>query len=190
VADAREAIEAAGIDESVSDDQNRAMLWAARAEVLAAEARYAEAAAAAQRGTGSAQTLWLGHPAIKASLMVGTWSAIRAGDRAQAQAMVERLAHEPLAELSPRLAAHRALLRAMLAGPDEAAGLYAEAVQGARAAGSPWRLAIALAEQANAGIDRDAALAEVTAILEGLGAPAAFDRLVPDARPARAAAAT
>ena len=190
VAGAREAIEAAGFDESVSDEQNRAMLWAARAEVLAAEGRYAEAAAAAERGAGSAQTLWLGHPAIKAAIMVGTWCAVRAGDRAPAQAMVERLAHEPLAELAPRLYAHRALLRAMLADPGQAAGLYAEAVRSARATGSPWRLALALAEQANADMDADAALAELTAILERLGAQAALERLVPDASPARAAAAT
>jgi tetratricopeptide (TPR) repeat protein len=190
VAAARAAIEAAGFDESVSDEQNRAGLRSARAEVLAAEGRYAEAAAAARRGAEAAATLWLGHPAVKMSIMLETWCALRAGDRVPAEAAVERLTREPLGRLSPRLGAHRALLQAMLAAPGDAPTLHAEAVAAARRAGSPWQLAMALAEQANAGIDADAALAELRAILERLGAQAALERLVPDASPARAAAAT
>jgi hypothetical protein len=61
--------------------------------------------------------------------------------------------------------------------PAEAEPLHMEAVTLARAAGDPWHLAIALAEQANAGIDRDAALAEAAAILERLGAAPALERL-------------
>ncbi len=171
-----------------SDEQNRAMLWSARAEVLAAEGRYAEAAAAAHRGAWAAETLWLGHPAVKASIMLETWCALRAGERGPAVAMVERLEREPLGALSPRLRAHRALLCAMLAAPADAGALFAEAVALAREAENPWQLAMALAEQATAGVDRDEALAEARAILGRLGAEAALERLVPDASPARAAA--
>jgi hypothetical protein len=46
-----------------------------------------------------------------------------------------------------------------------------------RAVRDPWYLAIALAEQANAGIDRDASLAECAAILGRLDAGAALERL-------------
>jgi class 3 adenylate cyclase/tetratricopeptide (TPR) repeat protein len=188
VAPARQAIEAAGFDESVGDEQNRAMLWSTRAEVLAAEGSYAEAAAAAHRGAWAAETLWLGHPAVKASIMLETWCALRAGERAPAVAMVERLDREPLGALSPRLRAHRALLCAMLAAPADAGALFPEAVALAREAENPWQLAVALAEQATAGVDRDEALAETRAILGRLGAEAALERLVPDASPARAAA--
>jgi class 3 adenylate cyclase/tetratricopeptide (TPR) repeat protein len=174
---AREAIEAAGFDESVSDEQNRASLWSARADVLAAEGRYAEAAAAARRGAEAAATLWLGHPAVKVSIMLETWCALRAGDRGPAEAMVERLAREPLGELSPRLVAHRALLQAMLAAPADAPALYADAVAAARRGASPWQLAITLAEQAAAGADRARALAEAQSILERLGAAGALGRL-------------
>jgi hypothetical protein len=102
--------------------------------------------------------------------------------------MVERLAREPLGALSPRLAAHAALLRAMLAAPSDAAPRYAEAAELARRGESPWQLAVTLAEQAAAGLDRDEALAEARTILGRLGAEAALDRIVPDANPARAAA--
>ena len=184
---AREALEAAGFDESISDEQNRAMLWWARAEVLAGESRYGEAAAAAHHGSAAAATLWIGHPAVKASIMIESWCALRAGDRATGAEMLERLEQEPLGGLSPRLVAHRALLRAMLADESGAAELYAAAIPLARSAGSPWHLAIALSEQAAAGVDRDESLAEVRAILGRLGAAAAIDRIVPDASPARAA---
>ena len=65
----------------------------------------------------------------------------------------------------------------MLAAPADAAAAHAASVAAARAGGAPWNLALALAEQANAGIDRDAALAEAAAILERLGAGAALERL-------------
>jgi tetratricopeptide (TPR) repeat protein len=186
---AREALEAAGFDESVSDEQNRAMLWAARADVLASESRYTEAAAAAHHGSAAAATLWIGHPAVKASMILETWCALHAGDRAPAEAWLDRLEQEPLAGLSPRLVAHRALLRAMLADEAGAAELYAAAIALARSAGSPWHLAIALAERAAAGIESDELLAEARAILDGLGAAAALDRIAPPAHPPRAAAA-
>jgi class 3 adenylate cyclase/tetratricopeptide (TPR) repeat protein len=189
IAAAREAIAAVGFDESVSDEQSRAGLWAARAELLAGEGRYAEAATAAHRGAGAAATLWLGHPAVKTAIILETWCALRVGDRAPAESMVERLAREPLGALSPRLAAHGALLRAMLAAPADAAPLYAEAVALARRGASPWQLAVALAEQAAAGVDRDEALAEARTIFGRLGAEAALHRIVPDASPAPAAAA-
>ena len=186
---AREALEAAGFDESVSDEQNRAMLWAARADVLASESRYTEAAAAAHHGSAAAATLWIGHPAVKASMILETWCALHAGDRAPAEAWLDRLDQEPLGGLSPRLVAHRALLRAMLADEAGAAELYAAAIALARSAGSPWHLAIALAERAAAGIESDESLAEARAILDGLGAAAALDRIAPPAHPSRAAAA-
>jgi class 3 adenylate cyclase/tetratricopeptide (TPR) repeat protein len=176
---AHEAVEAAGFDESVGDEQNRAILWAARSEVLAAESRYAEAAAAAHHGSAAAATLWIGHPAVKASIMIESWSAIRAGDRATGEAMLERLEQEPLGTLSPRLVAHRALLRAMLADEADAIELHAAAIALARSSGSPWHLAIALSERATAGIESDEALAEVRAILGRLGATAAYDRIAP-----------
>jgi tetratricopeptide (TPR) repeat protein len=185
---AREALEAA-FDESVSDEQNRAMLWAARADVLASESRYTEAAAAAHHGSAAAATLWIGHPAVKASIILETWCALRAGDRAPAEATLDRLEQEPLGGLSPRLVAHRALLRAMLADEAGAAELYAAAIPLARSAGSPWHLAIALAARAAAGIESDESLAEARAILDGLGATAALDRIAPPAHPSRAAAA-
>ncbi len=186
---AREALEAAGFDESISDEQNRAMLWWARAEVLAGESRHSEAAAAAHHGSAAAATLWIGHPAVKASIMIESWCALRAGDRATGAEMLERLEQEPLGGLSPRLVAHRALLRAMLADESGAAELYAAAIPLARSAGSPWHLAIALAEQAAAGVESDEALAEVREILGRLDATAALDRIAPPASQARTAAA-
>ena len=186
---AREALAAAGVDESVSDEQNRATLWTARAEVLAAESRYAEAAAAAHHAAAAAETLWIGHPAVKASTVLESWCALRAGDRAPAEATLARLEQVPLGRLSPRLVAHRALLRAMLTDDPDAAELYTAAVELARAAGSPWHLAIALAERAAAGFERDESLAETRAILERLGAPAALDRLAPPAMPRTTTAA-
>jgi hypothetical protein len=174
---AREALESVGFDETVPDDQNRAMLWAARAEVLAGEARYPEAAAAAHEAVAIHGSMGIGHPAVKQGLILETWCALRAGDRGPADWVFGRFADEPLARLSPRVAAHLALLRAMLAGPAEAADAHAASVQAARAAGSPWHLAVALAEHANAGVDRDAALAEAAAILERLDAAPALERL-------------
>jgi len=174
---AREALESVGFDETVSDDQNRAMLWSARAEVLAGEGRYAEAAAAAHESVGIQGSMGLGHPAIKAGMILETWCALRAGDRGPAEEALARFADEPLARQSPRVSAHLALLRAMLAAPADAAAAHAASVAAARAGGAPWYLAIALAEQANAGVDRDAALAECAAILERLGAGPALERL-------------
>jgi class 3 adenylate cyclase/tetratricopeptide (TPR) repeat protein len=182
----REALASVSFDESVSDEQNRALLWSARAEVLAAEGRDAEAAAAASEAARVHETLWLGHPAVKAGLMLQTWCALRAGDRGPAEAALVEIADEPITRQSPRLRAHCALLRAMLAPAAEAPGAFADAVALARSGGSPWHLAIALAEQANAGVDRDTAVAETGAILERLGAGAALERLVRP--PARAAA--
>jgi hypothetical protein len=103
--------------------------------------------------------------------------------------MVERLGREPLGALSHRLVAHRALLRAMLAPASDAAALHAESVALARRGESPWQLAVALAEQAAAGVNRDESLAEARAILGRLGAETVLDRIVPDASPARAAVA-
>jgi tetratricopeptide (TPR) repeat protein len=187
---ARAAIAASGFDDLMTDEQNLAQLWLARSEALAAEGRFADAAAAAGHGAAAAATMGFGHPAVKSSLILGSWCAYRADDRAAAAATLEQLEALPAGSHSPRLSAHRDLLRALLAAPADAPARFREAVATARAADSPWRLAIALAEQANAGVDCDAALAELTAILERLGAQAALDRLVPDASPARAAAAT
>jgi class 3 adenylate cyclase/tetratricopeptide (TPR) repeat protein len=177
VAAAREAHASVGFDEATTDDQNRAQLWAARAELLAAEARYADAAAAAHNGVLLRGSMGLGHPAVKAALMLETWCALRADDRGPAEEALARLAGEPIARQSPRIGAHLALLRAMLAGPGDAASAHAGSVQAARAAGSPWQLAIALAEGANAGVERAAALSEAAAILEQIGAAAALERL-------------
>jgi len=178
LAAAARTLAAAGFDETTVDEQARAFLWGTRAELLAAEGRYAEAAAAAGRGWERVDALGLGHPAAKAAFIVGTWCGLRAGDPAQAQSALELLEGDPLGRLSPRLRAHRALLRAMLAAdPTEAEPLHAEAVALARAARDPWQLATALAEQANAGVDREAALAEAAVILERLGASAALERL-------------
>jgi class 3 adenylate cyclase/tetratricopeptide (TPR) repeat protein len=177
VAAAREMLESIRFDESVGDEQNRALLWAARAELLAAEGRDADAAAAASNAVRVNDGLWLGHPAVKAGLMLETWCALRAGDRGPTERILAQLADEPLARQSPRLRAHLALLRAMLAPPAEAPGAFAEAVAQARSGDAPWHLAVALAEQANAGIDREAALAEARTILERLGAAPALERL-------------
>jgi tetratricopeptide (TPR) repeat protein len=178
VAAARDTLDAANLDHSTVDEQVRAFLWATRAEVLAAESRYADAAAAAHTGWERLDALGLGHPAAKASFVLGTWAGLRAGDPAPARLALETLEHDLLGRRSPRLRAHGALLRAMLAAdPAEAEPLHREAVALARAAGDPWHLAIALAEGANAGIGRDAALAEAAAILERLGASAALERL-------------
>ena len=122
--------------------------------------------------------LGLGHPAVKASIILETWCGLRAGDAAPARSTVVQLDGDLLGRRSPRLRAHRALLRAMLeADPTEAGPLHAEAVTLTRAANDPWYLAIALAEQANAGIDRDAGLAEAAGILERLGAAPVLARL-------------
>jgi class 3 adenylate cyclase/tetratricopeptide (TPR) repeat protein len=174
----------AAFDESAGDEQIRAFLWWVRAELLAAESRYADAAATAHRGTEQIDHLGLGHPGAKASVLLETWSALRAGDRGPADALLERLEGDPLGRRSPRLRAHRALLQAMTAtDPDEAGPRFLEAVELARSGGAPWHLAIALAEQANAGVDREAAVAEAAAILGRLGAGAALERLVhPDVR--------
>jgi hypothetical protein len=177
VAAAREALESVGFDETVPDDQNRAMLWTARAEVLAGEGRYADAAAAAHESMAIHESMGLGHPAIKAGMILETWCAFRAGDRGPAEEALARFADEPLARQSPRVSAHLALLRAMLAAPADAPAAHAASVEAARAGGAPWNLALALAEQANAGVDREAALAECAAILERLGAAAALERL-------------
>ncbi len=124
---------------------------------------------------------------MKSSLIVGSWCAYRAGDRAATAAALEQLEALPAGSLSPRLSAHRHLLRALLAAPADATTRFRAAVEAARASGSPWHLALALAEQANADIDADAALAELAEILQRLGAGAALERLVPPARAARAA---
>jgi len=187
IAEAKAAIAESGFDDPMTDSQNLAQLRLARAEALAAESRFAEAATAAGNGADLAASLGIGHPAVKASLILGSWCAYRAGDRAAAGAALERLEALPAGAVSPRLAAQRALLRALLAAPADAAARFAAAVETARAAGSPWRLAVTLAEQANAGIDAEAAIAETQAILEGLGAGAALARLT-DAADDRAAA--
>ena len=178
VSAAADTLEAAGLDDSTSDEQIRAFLWGARAELLAADSRYAEAAAAARRGCERVDALGLGHPAAKAALVVETWCGLRAGDRAPAREAVAQLEHDILGRLSPRLRSHAALLRAMLAAdPAEVGALHAEAVAAARASGDPWYLAIALAERANAGVEPAAALDEAAAILERLGAGPALERL-------------
>jgi hypothetical protein len=177
VADARAAIAAAGFEDPVSDEQNRAQLELARAEALAAEGRFAEAAAGAQLAGEGAVTMGLGHPAVKAAVRLGSWCAWRAGDKAAAAAALERLDGLPPGALPRSLRAHRALLRALLAAPAEATARFGEAIAAARPMGNPWQLAIALAEQANAGIDAETALAETRTILTRLGAEPAFARL-------------
>jgi class 3 adenylate cyclase/tetratricopeptide (TPR) repeat protein len=178
VAAAAATLAAAGFDETTADEQARAFLWTTRAELLAAESRHAEAAAAAHKACERVDALGLGHPAVKAALILETWCGLRAGEPAPARSLLARLEPDPLGRRSPRLRAHCALLRAMLADPGDAEPLYGEAVALARSAAGPWHLAIALAEQANAGVDREAAMAEAAAILEGLGAAAALRRLV------------
>jgi class 3 adenylate cyclase/tetratricopeptide (TPR) repeat protein len=178
VSEAREAIAASGFVESDSDEQNRAQLWLARSEALAGESRFAEAAAIARRGADGFATLGLGHPAVKASCILESWCEFHAGDRPAAAASLERLEDLRPAGASPRLLAHRSLLRALLADGDGAGALFAEAVDAARRSGSPWQLAMALGEQAAAGFDREAALAETRAVLERLGAVAALERIL------------
>jgi tetratricopeptide (TPR) repeat protein len=178
VASATATLAAAAFDEATVDAQARAFLWGTRAELLAAESRYADASAAAHKGWERVDALGLGHPAAKAALVLETWCSLRAGDPAPARSALERLEPAPLGRHSPRIRAHCALLRAMLAtDPVEGEPLHDEAVALARGAGDPWHLAIALAEQANAGVERDAALAEAAAILERLGAAPALERL-------------
>ena len=127
---------------------------------------------------------------MKATFIVGSWCEFHAGDRAAVAASLERLEGIRPAGASPRLLAHRALLRALLAEGDGAGALFAEAVDVARRAGSPWPLATALGEQAAAGFDRDAAQSEARSILERLGATAALERIMsrPGDRPAAIAA--
>jgi class 3 adenylate cyclase/tetratricopeptide (TPR) repeat protein len=190
VSEARAAIAASGFDESDSDEQNRAQLWLARSEVLASESRFAEAAALARHGAAGSATLGLGHPAVKASFILESWCEFHAGERAAAAASLERLEAIRPGGASPRLLAHRSLLRALLAEGDGAEALFAEAVDAARRAGSPWPLATALGEQAAAGYERETALAEARAILEQLGAAAALARIMsrPGDQPAARAA--
>jgi tetratricopeptide (TPR) repeat protein len=178
VAAASATLAAAGFDETTADEQARAFLWATRAELLAAESRYADAAAAAHQGQERMDALGLGHPAVKAAAILETWCGLRAGDQAPARSALARFEADPLGRRSPRIRAHGALLRAMLAtDAGDAEPLYEEAVALSRAAGDPWHLAIALAEQANAGVGREAALAEAASILERLGAAPALERL-------------
>jgi len=177
VAAAARTMAAAGFDETTADEQARGFLWGTRGELLAAELRYADAAAAAHRGLERVDALGLGHPAAKAALILETWCGLRAGDPAPARSAVELIESDPLGRRSPRLRAHGALLRAMLAATADAAAAHAASVDAARAGEAPWHLAIALAERANAGVERDASLAEAAAILERLGASAALERL-------------
>jgi hypothetical protein len=177
VADARAAIAASGFDESDSDEQNRAQLWLASAEALAGESRFAEAAAIARRGADGFATLGLGHPAVKESFILESWCEFHAGDRPAAEASLQRLEDLPSTGGSPRLLAHRSLMRALLAEGDAAEVQFAEAVDSARRSGTPWQLAITLGEQAAAGYDRDPSLAEAREILERLCALAALERI-------------
>jgi class 3 adenylate cyclase/tetratricopeptide (TPR) repeat protein len=174
---ARESLSGVKYDEAESDDQKRAILWWARSELLAAEARYSDAAAAAREAIRMHESVGFGHPAVKSAILLETWCALRAGDPRPAEDAVAQFGGSPLARQSPRIRAHLALLQAMLAGPADAEAAHTASVEAARAGQAPWHLAIALAEQANAGIDREAALAEAAAILERLGASAALERL-------------
>ena len=88
---ARAAIAGSGFEDPMADEQNLAQLWLARSEALAGEGRFAEAAAAGAHGAAGAATLGIGHPAVKSSLIVGSWCAYRAGDRAAAAAALEQL---------------------------------------------------------------------------------------------------
>ena len=176
---ALEAIASSGIDASAPDVQSRATLYAARAETLAAQSRFAEAADVARSGGELTAVLGIRHPAVKMAFIAQTHSALRAGDGATAAAGLARLDALPAGSISPRLNAHRALLRAMLGDPADAEWLFAVAVAHAREVGNPWQLAVTLAEQAAAGVDRPAALAEAADVLARLGAAAALERLVP-----------
>ena len=134
------------------------------------------------------ETLWLGHPAVKASIMLETWCALRAGDAGprwpwssasiRSRSAASRRGFEPTARL----------LRAMLAAPADAGALFPEAVALARVGREPVAARPGARRAGNGGIDRDEALAEARAILGRLGAEAALDRLVPPASPARTAA--
>ncbi len=177
IAAAGDSLAAWRFDESDSDDQKRAILSWARTELLAAQARYSEAVATAHEAVAIHQSMGFGHPAVKAAMLLETWCGLRAGDPGPAEEALARFADDPLARHSARIRAHLALLRAMLAGPDDAAAAHAVSVEAARTAGAPWHLAMALTEQANAGVDRGAALDEAAAILERLGAQAALERL-------------
>jgi class 3 adenylate cyclase/tetratricopeptide (TPR) repeat protein len=177
LAAARDSLARVRFDEAESDDQKRAILWWARAELLAAEGRYPEAAATAHKAVAIHESLGFGHPAVKAAVILETWCALRAGDRGPADRAFAHLAEAPLARQSPRLRAHLALLRAMLAGPADTEAAHGASVEAARAGEAPWHLAMALAEQANAGVDREAALTEASEILERLGASPALARL-------------
>ena len=124
--------------------------------------------------------------------MVESWCALRAGDRATgAGAWSSGSRRSRWAGSRRGSVAHRALLRAMLADDPAAAGaVRRRAIPLARVRRhrrGGWL--IALAEQAKAGIEGDAALAEVRAILERLGATAALDRIAPPASQARTAVA-
>jgi tetratricopeptide (TPR) repeat protein len=122
---AADTLKAAGFDETTADEQVRAFLWGTRAEILAAEERYAEAASAAHNGLERVDALGLGHPAAKAALVLETWCGLRAGDPAPARSAIDLLGRDPLGRRSPRLRAHCALLRAMLAtDPAEAEPLH------------------------------------------------------------------
>ena len=83
---AREALAAAGFDESVSDEQNRAMLWAARAEVLAAGVAVHRGRGRGPPRIGAARDA-LDRPSGREGIDDSRvrWCALRAGDRAPAE---------------------------------------------------------------------------------------------------------
>ena len=72
------------------------------------------------RGADGFATLGLGHPAVKESFILESWCEFHAGDRAAAAASLERLEELPRTGGSPRLLAHRSLMRALLAEGDDA----------------------------------------------------------------------
>jgi class 3 adenylate cyclase/tetratricopeptide (TPR) repeat protein len=151
------------------------------AMLLRAEGRLPEALDAAREALELRELSTL-HPFYKQAWIEACETAFALGDEAQVEELLGEVERLPPSDRTPRILAQEARFRgrllALRSDPTAAAELLSRAVEGFRAMQTPYPLAIALAEQAELGVEDPAPLlAEAREIFERLGAAPWVKRL-------------
>ncbi|HEU0194572.1 MAG TPA: AAA family ATPase [Gaiellales bacterium] len=134
--------------EDSPDVQERSGYAAAKACLLHAEGRSAEAVPVGETTIALGETLGIDGQDAKMGFLWAIEAALAVDDREKAGQLIDQVESIPPGLRPPSLSAHACRLRARLAEPDEAAALFRAADAGFRAIGLRFWLAVTLLEHA------------------------------------------
>jgi tetratricopeptide (TPR) repeat protein len=152
--------------EDSTDVQERSGYAAAKACILNAEGRYAEAVAAGQTTIELGEMLGIDGQDAKMGFLWAIEAAVAMGDREKAAQLIDQVEAIPPGLRPPSMSAHACRLRARIAEPDDAPALFREADAGFRETGLRFWLAVTLLEQAERQIEQNNADAAESLLAE------------------------